>query len=369
MGKKNKEPLGLYVHIPFCHARCGYCDFVTFTGKDDQRTDYVAALCREVEMYAGRALSTIFFGGGTPSVLEPVHIQTLFNAFQKHFIVDPSAEITLEANPESITLEKLQAWKSVGINRLSIGLQAYDNDQLKAMGRLHTVEQFEQAYRLARSAGFSNVSIDLIYGFSGQTLEAWQQTLQSTAALQSEHISLYALAVEEHTPFGAQGVQVDPDLQASMYAFARDFLGEKGYGQYEISNFAKPGKECRHNLIYWRGQDYLGLGVGAVGCADGVRWENQKNLAPYFKDIRAGRLPRKSEEILDTPTRKFERLMLGLRLREGFAWGPEENLDWVKERSRLLHQGQLEEVKPGIWRIPDNYIALTNQILLPFLSV
>jgi oxygen-independent coproporphyrinogen III oxidase len=368
MGKKDKDPFGLYVHIPFCHARCSYCDFVTFTGQDDQRTAYVVALNEEVRLYAGHRLSTVFFGGGTPSVLEPAHIQSLFDAFHKHFRLDPSAEITLEANPESVTPEKCEAWKSAGINRLSLGLQAYDDVLLKEMGRLHTVEQFEKAYWLARGAGFTNISIDLIYGFAGQTQASWENTLRSTSDLQPEHLSLYALAVEEHTPFGVQGMQVDPDLQASMYAFARNFLSEKGYAQYEISNFSRPGKECRHNLIYWRGQNYLGLGVGAVGCAEGVRWENQKNLAPYFKDIRAGRLPRKSEEILDAQTRKFERLMLGLRLREGFVWGPEENPEWIEQRSRLARQGHLEEIKPGHWRISDAYVPLTNQILLPFLS-
>ena len=359
------NPLSLYIHIPFCHARCGYCDFVTFTGKDDQRGAYVDALCKEMELYAAShpEISTIFMGGGTPSVLEPGHIQTLFKVLQSQWTIGPGAEITLEANPESITDEKLNAWRDAGINRLSIGLQAYDDTLLKAMGRLHTVREFEAAYRAARRAGFSNLNIDLIYGIPGQTLAGWKETLTASVALQPEHVSLYALTVEEHTPFGADGVEPDADLQAEMYAWARGYLFEQGYPQYEISNFSRPGRECRHNLIYWRGQDYVGLGVGAVGCVGGVRWENQKNMFPYFKDLEAGRLPRKAEEVLDARTREFERLMLGLRLREGYSWDPDISAD------RLAAQGCLEEIRPGTWRIPDPLVALTHQILLPFLPI
>jgi oxygen-independent coproporphyrinogen-3 oxidase len=365
---ERSNPFGLYIHIPFCHARCGYCDFVTFTGKEDQREAYVSALCKEIELYAPtqRTISTVFFGGGTPSVLEPAHMTSIFASLRRHFSIDPDAEITLEANPESITPEKLTAWKGAGINRLSIGLQAYDDTLLKAMGRLHTVKQFDVAYSSIREAGFANLNIDLIYGFPGQTVECWKETLEAAASLQPEHLSLYALTIEEHTPYGASGVEIDEDLQAEMYSQARFYLPEQGYGQYEVSNFSRQGKECRHNLIYWRGQDYLGLGVGAVGCVGGLRWENQKNLGPYYKDIASGRLPRQKQEILDDKTRKFERLMLGLRLREGFAW-QETDPVWLEERARLGSRGYLEEIRPDTWRIADAYVPLTNQILLPFL--
>jgi oxygen-independent coproporphyrinogen-3 oxidase len=361
------KPLGLYLHIPFCHARCGYCDFVTFTGKEDQIDRYVQALYDEIKAYDGSTISTIFFGGGTPSVLEGPQLRKILSTIQTHLSLQPGAEITLEANPESITLEKLQAWRSAGVNRLSIGLQAYDDVLLKSMGRLHTVKEFENAYQAARAAGFSNLNIDLIYGFPGQTLSGWTQTLRSSIALKPAHISLYALGIEEHTPFGAAGVQVDVDLQAEMYATARAYLPANRYGQYEISNFAQAGKECRHNLIYWRGENYLGLGVGAVGCVDGLRWENQKNLPAYYRDLTAGRLPRQSEERLDAKTQKFERLMLGLRLREGLRWDSETDSSWLAERSKLASKGLLEEILPGTWRIPDSHVALTNQILLPFL--
>jgi oxygen-independent coproporphyrinogen-3 oxidase len=236
------------------------------------------------------------------------------------------------------------------------------------MGRLHSVAQFEQAFGAARRAGFPNVNIDLIYGFPSQTLDGWQSTLLKTLALEPEHLSLYALAVEEHTPFAAEGAKVDPDLQAAMYAAARELLPADEYRQYEISNFALAGRRCEHNLVYWRGDNYLGLGVGAVGCVQGLRWENHKNLGPYFKAVAAGQLPRQSEEQLSPETQKFERLMLGLRLREGFFW-QETDARWLEERSRLASLGWLEETGPDTWRIPDRFVPLTNQVLLPFLPV
>ena len=369
MGKRAEAPLSLYIHIPFCHARCGYCDFVTFTDKEDQRDAYIASLCREIDLYAPARISTIFFGGGTPSVLEPAHIQALFKTLRSQFTIDPSAEITLEANPESLTEEKANAWRAAGINRLSIGLQAYDDALLKSMGRLHSVAQFEAAYALARRADFSNINIDLIYGFPDQSLDSWKRTVTRTAILQPEHISLYALKVEEHTPFGVQGVRTDDDAEAEMYDWARAYLPVMGYPQYEISNFARPGKTCEHNLIYWRGQDYLGLGVGAVGCVGGTRWDNEKNLASYYKAIQAGQRPRLREEILDAQARQFEQLMLGLRLREGMAWPQDASPESLAQRAQLASRGYLEELTPGTWRIADPYVPLTNQILLPFLGV
>jgi oxygen-independent coproporphyrinogen-3 oxidase len=358
---------GLYIHVPFCHARCGYCDFVTFTGKEDRIDGYVADLCAEIRLYPRQNISTIFFGGGTPSLLEPHHVSQILDAVRSHFDLNPDAEVTLEANPESVTLEKAVGWRMAGINRMSLGLQAFDDQLLKKMDRLHNVQQFLDAYRAVRGPGFDNVSIDLIYGFAEQSLEDWKKTVQATVQLQPEHLSLYALKIEEHTPFAARGYRVSDDHEADLYEWARAFLKTEGYEHYEISNFSRSGKACRHNLIYWRQRNYLGLGVGAVGCVDGLRWENHKNLQDYHRDISAGTHPRVSTENLDANTRRFERLMLGLRLREGFEW-PENNPEWLAHRSQLAARGLLEEVRPGHWRIPDSAVSLTNQILLPFLS-
>ena len=274
----------------------------------------------------------------------------------------------MEANPESLTLERAEGWRAAGVNRLSIGLQAMDNTLLKAMDRLHTVEEFLAAFRAARAAGFDNLNVDLIYGFSGQSMAAWQDTVEQTLALAPEHMSMYALAIEDHTPFAAQGVTVNEDLQGEMYAWARARLPQAGYPQYEISNFARPGRECRHNLVYWRQQDYLALGVGAVGCVGDQRWTNHKTLHAYEHDLNAGRLPRLSVEALTAQTRRFERIMLGLRLREGFEWGDEVNPSWQQHRLRLQTAGDLEEVRPGRWRVTERSVPFTNKLLLPFLD-
>ncbi len=356
---------GLYLHIPFCHARCGYCDFTTFTGKEDQIRRYVDALQNELTFYDRCPIATVFLGGGTPSLLNGESIASLVTVVRDRFELDPHAEITLEANPESITLEKAMAWRAAGVNRISLGLQAMDDTLLKAMDRLHTVEEFKTAYRQVREAGFTNVSVDLIYGFPEQSLASWQDTLRQTVAWSPDHLSLYALKVEDHTPFRAKNVQVSDDLQAAMYEWARTFLSTEGYPQYEISNFARQGRECQHNLLYWRQKNYIGAGVGAVGCVDGMRWENHKNLVDYFRDVKLGVFPRVSTEMLDPSTRRFERLMLGLRLREGIAWD-EADATWLAERARLASLQWLEEMEPGRWRIPDHAVLFTNQALLPF---
>jgi len=359
---------GLYLHIPFCHARCGYCDFVTFTGKEERIAGYVQALIREIALYEPCAIETVFFGGGTPSLLKPAQVSAIVTALRGHFRLDPNAEITLESNPESFTSEYATGWREAGINRVSMGLQTSNNTLLKAIDRLHTFEDFQRAYALARAAGFQSLSIDLIYGLPGQTSEDWTKTLADVLTLKPDHLSLYALAVEANTPFAAQKITTNTDLQAEMYAIARDVLPREELRQYEISNFSKPGHACRHNLIYWRQQDYLGLGVGAVGCVGKERWTNHKTLQGYESALSHGQFPRQSVETLTESESQFERLMLGLRLREGMEWETESNPRWIAERERLVNEGLLETLPFGRWRIPDAYVAMTNQVLLPFLS-
>jgi oxygen-independent coproporphyrinogen-3 oxidase len=362
---------GLYLHIPFCHARCGYCDFVTFTGKDDQIERYVETLCAELRLLVARypdvkSLSTIFLGGGTPSVLSPDQLAQIFDTAGRYWALS-AAEITIEANPESTSPDQAAAWRRLGINRVSLGLQSFDDELLKKMGRLHSAAGFRSAYAAVRAAGFDNVNIDLIYGFEGQSLQNWQDTVHQALGLLPEHVSFYALTVEPHTPFAAQGHRTDGDAQAGMYEWAREAMNGAGLSQYEISNFAVSGRECRHNLLYWRQQNYLAAGVGAVGCVRGTRWQVSKNLSDYFAKMKQLKLPWESAEDLPVPVQQFERLMLGLRLREGLAWDPGENAAWERERVRLAQQGLLEETRPGVWRIPDRSVALTNQVLLAFL--
>jgi oxygen-independent coproporphyrinogen-3 oxidase len=364
-------PVGFYIHVPFCRARCAYCDFVSFAGQDVLLDRYVADLCEEIRLQALLAplppsVSTVFFGGGTPSLLESHHVEQILKTVRTHFSLDQGTEITFEANPESVTPSKASGWRMAGVNRLSLGLQAWDDALLRTLGRLHTVEIFRRAYAIARKAGFENVNVDLLYGLPGQTSASWQETLGSTVALHPDHVSLYALTIERHTPLATQGLEVDDDLQAEMYDSARSFLGGSGYRHYEISNFCRPGMECRHNLIYWRQQDYFGVGVGAVGCVNGRRWENHRTLEAYHTDLKEGRLPRDREEKLGPAERRFEHLMLGLRLREGMEWASDTPGEWLEHRSRLAARGLLEEVRPGTWRIPDHAVLLTNQALLPF---
>lgn len=361
---------GLYLHIPFCHARCGYCDFVTFTGKEDRVARYVEQLKHELTLHTpgeSSPLHTVFFGGGTPSLLEPEQTASLISHIRERFILDACAEITLEANPESVTLEKARGWLASGINRVSMGLQAFDDRLLKAADRLHTVADFVRAYETLRAAGFSNLSVDLIYGLPGQTLADWQDSLDRTVALEPEHLSLYALKIESHTPFASQGITVNDDLQADMYEYAMSTLPARGLAQYEVSNFSRPGFECRHNLIYWRQGEYYGVGVGAVGCVGGKRWENVKNFHDYDRALEAGLLPRLSQETLSEEARRLEHLMLGLRLREGLVW-EESNPVRAQERERLREKRLLEQLPDGRWRVPDAAILLTHQVLLPFVG-
>lgn len=329
---------------------------------------YPGWLSQELSFYSAKdGVDSVFFGGGTPSLLDPQQVHEILQAADRHLSINDGAEITLEANPESVAADKAADWRRAGVNRISLGLQAMDDAQLKAMDRLHTVREFLDAYQAVRHAGFENVSIDLIYGFPGQSLEAWRQTVEGALACAPDHVSVYALQVEPHTPFAAQQVTVDPDLQARQYDVARDAFEREGLAQYEISNFARPGRECRHNLVYWRQEDYVGLGVGAVGCVDGVRWTNHKTFHAYQTDLKGGRRPAISVENLDDATRRFERLMLGLRLREGIAWSDAWPAAWRKERDALVKRGMLE-MNNGRWRIPADKVPLTNQALLGFLN-
>ncbi len=367
-----RSPKGLYLHIPFCRARCGYCDFVTFAGIEDRIDAYVRDLCQEIELHASALprpsfLSTVFLGGGTPSLLGPHHVGQILGTVRKAFALNPNAEITMEANPESVTGDKAAGWFGAGVNRLSLGLQSYDDRLLKMADRLHTAQDFENAFRSSREAGFRNLNVDLLYGLPSQSLQDWQDTLEKTTTYYPDHLSLYALKVEEHTPFRDSGVRTDEDRQTDMYDWARAYLKQRGYGHYEISNFALPSKECEHNLIYWRQKDYIGAGVGAVGCVGGVRWENHKTLDDYGHDLARGKLPQASREFLSEETRRFERLMLGLRLREGLEW-EEPDPDWQGKRRRLAERRLLEVTPEGRWRVPDESVLLTNQALLPFAS-
>jgi len=286
-------PYSLYLHIPFCAQRCGYCDFNTYAGLEAYIPRYVSALCAEVEWIASCAgerlpVHTVYFGGGTPSLLPAAQIEHILVALQSAFDLQAELELTIEANPGTLSRPYLRELRSLGVNRLSLGVQSANPGELRLLERIHSFPQAAQSVAWARQAGFDNLSLDLIFGLPEQPLSAWQNTLRLVLELNPEHLSLYALTIEPDTPFGGWArrgllTMPDPDLAADMYEWAAEQLDVVGYAQYEISNWAKVGAACRHNLQYWRNRPYLGLGAGAHGYAAGFRTENTLSPVEYIR--------------------------------------------------------------------------------------
>lgn len=357
---------GLYLHIPFCHARCHYCDFATFTGREGQIDRYLAALAKEIGAFGPQSLETVFVGGGTPTVLEPTQWKVLFGDIER-MLVEEGHEATVECNPESVTPEKLAAFRETGVNRLSFGLQATQDRLLKALNRVHDFARFETVFRQARAAGFDNLNVDLMYGLPGQTIEDWRDTLSCVLESGPEHISAYALSVEEDTVLDRTGVTADDDLQADMYEEAASVLESAGYVHYEISNFAKPGRECRHNLRYWRNQPTLGAGVSAAWFDGRVRRQNTDSLDDYLQAVEAGRSPVVEEAALAEPERVGEDLMLALRLKEGVAPAPQARLLYGSVLHRFRNLGFLTE-NNGHFRPTRQGWRLSNQLFQELLS-
>jgi oxygen-independent coproporphyrinogen-3 oxidase len=328
----------LYLHIPFCHHRCCYCDFNTYAGLENLIPAYVDSLCHEIELVAEAAgthlpVHTMFFGGGTPSLLPAQGLEKVIRTIDRHFSIQAGAEITLEANPGTLSLDYLGEVRRVGINRISLGMQSANPGELRLLERLHGFEDVIHAVRWARKAGFENLNLDLIFGLPYQSLSSWQQNLQRAMDLSPEHLSIYALTLEHGTPMEswvARGLISEPeaDLAAEMYEWACDFLGSNGFQQYEISNWALRGGEdrdlrCRHNLQYWRNLPYLGLGAGGHGFAAKVRTVNVLSPSAYIQRCRtgsAGEFPRtpatSSINPVDQQTEIGETMMMGLRLTE-----------------------------------------------------
>lgn len=314
------RPIGLYVHIPFCVGKCHYCDFCSFPHRDaPTRAAYLRALCAEAEDYRGRGLSvdTVYFGGGTPSLLSGGEFSALAAALASVFSVAPGAECTLEANPGTLTPENLSAYRAAGVNRISLGLQSVHQNELKILGRLHTYPDFLRAYKMVRDAGFDNVSVDVMYGIPTQTVASFGQTLRALTDLRPAHISAYALTLEEGTSFYRRRDTLafpGEDAECAMYDAAVETLAAAGYEHYEISNFARPGKRSRHNLKYWRDEEYIGLGVAAYSYLDGVRYGNPRDFAAYLRgDFRAGR----DRDVPGAAGEPGEYAMLAFRLSDG----------------------------------------------------
>ena len=325
----NKK-LGLYIHIPFCKSKCHYCDFNSQSGKEDLIEPYFNALQREIRNYSDGlkdcSVGSVFIGGGTPSLADAKYIYQLMNTCRLYFEIGGKAEITIESNPGTLTYEKLLSYGVNGINRLSIGLQACQDIHLKKLGRIHSAEDFRVNLEAAVKAGFRNINADLIFGIPGQNMNDWSETVKSIVRLGLQHISCYSLKIEEETPFynmlrSGTLQPVDEELDRRMYRHAVDELKKHGYIHYEISNFALPGYECRHNLIYWKASEYLGIGAGAHSYMAGSRYNNICNIEEYIDIMLNGGSPVVDVQVIDKTGSMSEYMILGLRLVDGIGTG------------------------------------------------
>ncbi len=340
----------LYVHIPFCEKRCSYCDFYTVADRHEAIPDYVRCLVREMELYAsdpfwnGQRFTTLFFGGGTPSLLTPDQIHLLISAVRDKFSLAADAEITMEANPGTTEAARLHGYVQAGVNRLSLGVQSFDADELQKLDRIHPVADIYRTVEQARAAGIGNLSVDLMFALPGQRPSVWRNNLEQAVSLGTEHISAYNLTVEPGTPLFLQVRKgeirpLSEWKERTMYGFTIDFLAAHGYDQYEISNYARPGLHSRHNMKYWDGSAYLGLGASAHSFDGQRRFRNVDNFVHYIARLRKGEFARAEDEILDKATRKLEVIFLSLRLRSGIPlahWRKLFGTDFLAEYEQVV---------------------------------
>lgn len=371
-GRQEKPALGLYIHIPFCKAKCAYCDFYSLAHSEEKMDAYTAALLRHLEEVAPRAagmqVDTVYFGGGTPSYLGAARLCRILQTVLRRYDVARDAEITLEANPDSAgDWKELRRLRRAGFNRLSLGVQSTDDALLRRIGRVHTYEQVQQAVKAARQAKFTNLSLDLIYGLPGQTMEDWQRTLADAVALGPEHLSCYGLKLEEGTPLWQQRQTLtlpDDDAQADMYLYTVAALGEMGYEQYEISNFAKPGKASRHNLKYWNMEEYAGFGPGAHSDFGGVRYGYVRDVDSYI----AGKLVLSESENDSTLARDYEYVMLSLRTaagidRQTFEKRYRQRFQPMETLFEQYEKAGLALPTGGGWRLTPKGFLVSNSII------
>ena len=364
------KKMELYVHIPFCIQKCNYCDFCSFQASKETIDAYMKQLFREINFWGprliGTEVSTIFIGGGTPSSIDAEYIQRLCDCIKKQFCLDQNIEITMEANPGTVDSKKLKAYYRAGIRRLSFGLQSTKKEELRYLGRIHTYEDFLSSYELARSAGFENINIDLMSGIPKQTLISYEETLRTTAELKPEHISSYSLIIEEGTLF-AKNKMLEQDLPSEedeirMYQMTKEILEEYGYKKYEISNYALPEKECRHNLGYWSGVPYLGVGLNASSYFNKKRFENPSKMQDYLQ-LTTFEGAFQQAEILSEKARIEEFMFLGLRKTEGVS--KQEFQDTFHQSMDTLYQNIIENAMERGWMKEENQrISLTEQGIL-----
>lgn len=368
---------GLYIHIPFCKSKCLYCDFCSYSGMSGMMTDYAEALAKEIGEAAGCGIKTIFIGGGTPTYLSLKGWGILGHAIGR-LDVKEGAEFSVEANPGTFDEEKLKVLRGLGVNRLSIGLQAVQNSHLKSLGRIHSYGDFLEGYRTGRRLGFDNINVDLMFGLPGQTLADWKESLHKIAELDPEHISCYSLIIEEGTEFWSRyeegSLQLpDEETERDMYRYTLEFLKEKGYRQYEISNFSKPGKECRHNLIYWNLEEYIGCGAAAHSFVDGVRCSNPPVIEEYIGFMQ-GKGPGKREIYENSVEDTMEEFMfMGLRKTSGVEMSEfgrrfgRDVFDVYGDVIRKFENRGLLTLKEGRIMLTAKGIELSNSVMCEFI--
>ena len=384
-----KKPLELYIHIPFCLRKCAYCDFLSNVQNEETIETYVLSLVDEILAHGSERkyvsayeVTTIFFGGGTPSILNASQIQRIFYALEKSFEIAPDAEITIEANPGTVTIEKLEAYRACGINRISFGLQSANNEELKLLGRIHTYEEFLESFRLARECGFENINVDLISAIPKQTLASWEETLKNIIALNPEHISAYSLIVEEGTPFAnmyGEGCPGEQDLpseeeERKIYYRTKEMLKDAGYNCYEISNYAKEGMECKHNLGYWERKEYLGIGLGSASLINNVRYSNISDLSRYIKCAKHLDIIQADIQVLSAQEQMEEFMFLGLRKMVGISkqefeecFGVDIDEVYGKQLKKLILEDLIER-KDGWIRLTERGIDVSNYVFAEFME-
>lgn len=363
------KPASLYIHIPFCGSKCHYCSFNSVTGKARYTGKYVDALLAEMDFYRarlrGRSVPTVFFGGGTPSLLSGEQVQRLLDGVRERFKLEAGAEVSLESNPGTLDLEKLRGYRAAGVNRISIGVQSFDAAELRWLGRTHGAGEVSSSIGLLRETGFDNFNLDLIFGLPGQTLQQWQENVRRAVELGPKHLSLYHLTIEEGSTFGDVKKLAAPSDEegAELFNWTREFLASAGFEQYEISNFAQSGFRCRHNQVYWRNEECVGIGAGAWSYLEGARYLRPKGVEEYLSDVASGRFARLDEERLGAEESWRETLVFGLRMMEGvrleeiatrFGRGP--------DAATLAALRRLEEA--GLLSIQKEKVRLTQRGVL-----
>ena len=382
-----KKKLAIYIHIPFCVRKCAYCDFLSAPATQELQEQYAGALVREIrdweKWYPGRKdsylVNSVFFGGGTPSILQPELLTGVADAVRDSFEMSCDAEITVECNPGTLDKKKLRAYRAAGVNRLSIGLQSSENEELLLLGRIHTWDDFLKSYALAREAGFDNLNIDLMSALPGQTLQSWQNTLHKVLALKPEHISAYSLIIEEGTPFYERyggkdcGMLPDEDTERRMYAGTGQILKEAGYHRYEISNYALPGRECRHNICYWDGTEYLGFGTGAASLFEEERFCRIRDTQEYIAAVTNETDTRIERNVRSEKEHMEEFMFLGLRMMRGISkaefadrFGVTVDKVYSAVLEKYIGYGLLREEGDRIFLTPEG-IDVSNVIFQEFL--